>query len=480
MLTLRRQILFNAFKLFDLAGVLLWFLLAAAAEAHTTGDVSFVDFLAVRIKVQNFAIFIGFLFAWHAIFTSFDLYQSKRLASRKRELLDVVKATTLVAMVIVAAGMMFRIRMVNPVFISVFWVGTTGTMVLSRILLRMLLVQLRKRGRNLRHVVVVGTNSRALTFARKLESRLELGYRVIGFVDDGARAHSGEVKAAGYPMVAGFEDFSNYLKDHVVDEVAICLPMKSFYRQSAKIIAICEEHGVIVRLPAQLFDLKLAKSRMENLESDPVVTIYTGTLEGLPTLMKRAIDFCVSLILLTVLSPVFLAIAILMKVTSEGPVFFAQDRVGLNKRRFRLYKFRTMVKDAEKRMAELEHLNEVKGPAFKIKNDPRITPIGRFLRKTSIDELPQLFNVLKGDMSLVGSRPLPVRDYNGFDEDWHRRRFSVRPGITCLWQCTGRSNVSFENWMKLDMEYIDNWSLGLDFKILVQTIPAVLRGSGAA
>jgi len=281
-------------------------------------------------------------------------------------------------------------------------------------------------------------------------------------------------------MVAGFEDFSNYLKDHVVDEVAICLPMKSFYRQSAKIIAICEEHGVIVRLPAQLFDLKLAKSRMENLESDPVVTIYTGTMEGLPTLMKRAIDFCVSLILLTVLSPVFLAIAILMKITSEGPVFFAQDRIGLSKRRFKLYKFRTMVRDAETRMAELEHLNEVDGPAFKIKNDPRITPIGRFLRKASIDELPQLFNVLKGDMSLVGPRPLPIRDYEGFDEDWHRRRFSVRPGITCLWQCSGRSNVSFDQWMALDMQYIDTWSLGLDMKILIQTIPAVLKGSGAA
>ena len=167
-------------------------------------------------------------------------------------------------------------------------------------------------------------------------------------------------------------------------------------------------------------------------------------------------------------------------ITSPGPVFFVQERVGLNKRRFRLYKFRTMLKDAELKQAELESLNEVEGPVFKIKNDPRITPIGKFLRKMSIDELSQLINVLKGDMSLVGPRPLPVRDYNGFDQDWHRRRFSVRPGITCLWQVDGRSDIPFETWMELDMKYIDNWSLTLDLKILLRTLPAVLRGSGAA
>ena len=153
--------------------------------------------------------------------------------------------------------------------------------------------------------------------------------------------------------------------------------------------------------------------------------------------------------------------------------------MGLNKRRFKLYKFRTMTDGAEARQEELECFNEACGPVFKIKNDPRITRLGRFLRKTSIDELPQLFNVLKGDMSLVGPRPLPVRDYNGFSEDWQRRRFSVRPGITCLWQVNGRSNTSFEHWMELDMKYIDTWSFQLDLKILLLTIPAVLRGSGA-
>ncbi len=183
--------------------------------------------------------------------------------------------------------------------------------------------------------------------------------------------------------------------------------------------------------------------------------------------------------MIIILLPVFVAAALLIKLTSPGPVFFVQERVGYNKRRFKLYKFRTMVPGAEKKQKELEQLNEMSGPVFKIGKDPRITPIGKFLRKTSVDELPQIFNVLKGDMSIVGPRPLPVRDYEGFDQDWHRRRFSVYPGITCLWQINGRNQISFEEWMKLDMEYIDNWSLGLDLIILAKTIPAVLKGSGA-
>jgi len=193
----------------------------------------------------------------------------------------------------------------------------------------------------------------------------------------------------------------------------------------------------------------------------------------------RLLDVLVSLSCIICFAPILLITAILIKLTSPGPVFFAQRRLGLNKRVFSVYKFRTMVEGAEKKQAELERLNEVTGPVFKITNDPRITTIGRFLRKTSIDELPQLFNVLKGHMSLVGPRPLPLRDCRGFEKDWHRRRFSVRPGITCLWQISGRSSVHFERWMELDMEYIDRWSIWLDLKILFQTIPAVLKGSGA-
>ena len=269
------------------------------------------------------------------------------------------------------------------------------------------------------------------------------------------------------------------LRSSVVDEVVLALPVRSLHSRASEIAALCEEQGIVVRL-FDVLDLKSSRTRAEEFDGQHVITHYRGSLDGWAGFVKRGIDIAVSLLALIALSPVFLIAAILIKLTSRGPVMFVQKRLGLNKRHMHVHKFRTMVVDAEKQIKDLEHLNEVSGPVFKIKNDPRITPIGRILRKTSIDELPQLWDVLKGDMSLVGPRPLPVRDYEGFSEDWQRRRFSVRPGITCLWQVNGRSSIPFEQWMELDLQYIDKWSLWLDLEILLRTIPAVLRGSGAA
>jgi len=236
----------------------------------------------------------------------------------------------------------------------------------------------------------------------------------------------------------------------------------------------------IVRVVISMFDLQQQRVDSSELDVAHVTTYSTDLFEAWPMVCKRLLDILISSLSLILLAPIFLIVAILIKLDSTGPVFFVQDRVGLNKRRFRMYKFRTMAGDVEKRQSELESLNEADGPVFKIKNDPRVTRLGRFLRKASIDELPQFLNVLKGDMSLVGPRPLPVRDYQGFDQDSVRRRFSVRPGITCLWQVHGRSSTTFGRWMELDMQYINSWSLWLDLKILAKTVPAVLRGSGAA
>jgi exopolysaccharide biosynthesis polyprenyl glycosylphosphotransferase len=352
--------------------------------------------------------------------------------------------------------------------------------VTSRLALRWFLGVIRRRGRNLRHLLIVGTNRRALAFARRLEDTPELGYRILGFLDSREWDASGEFERSGHPLVGGVGDLPAILRRQVVDEVLVFLPLKSFYELGARIVRQCEEQGIRVTLPSSMFELTTAQATAQELEADPVVTIATRTITGGGAVFKRVIDVVSAAVLLVALAPLLLGVALVIKLTSPGPVLFSQERVGLNKRRFRMLKFRTMVADAERRMREVEHLNEASGPVFKIRNDPRVTRVGAVLRKTSIDELPQLLNVLTGDLSLVGPRPLPVRDYEGFDKDPHRRRFSVRPGITCLWQIGGRSDVSFERWMELDMEYIDNWSLWLDLKILFKTIPVVLRGTGAA
>jgi exopolysaccharide biosynthesis polyprenyl glycosylphosphotransferase len=261
------------------------------------------------------------------------------------------------------------------------------------------------------------------------------------------------------------------------------VPLRSFHNDASEIAIMCEQQGIMLHVLSDLFNLKNRLPRAEEVEGSHVITHSGGIGEGWPIVIKRAIDLTLSLALLIILAPLLLLAALLIKLTSPGPVFFVQKRVGFNKRVFSIYKFRTMVMDAEKKLQDIEHLNEVTGPVFKIKNDPRLTSVGKFLRKTSIDELPQFFNVLSGDMSLVGPRPLQLRDYELFTEageDWQRCRFSVRPGITCLWQVNGRSSLPFHKWMELDLQYVRNWSLWLDMQILAKTIPAVLRGSGAA
>jgi len=369
--------------------------------------------------------------------------------------------------------------MITPRFLVLYWIISTIAVVLSRLVLQYWLAEVRRHGRNLRYLLVLGTNPRAVEFVRKIEAAPERGYELLGFVDEGWPGLA-EFNSTNYKVVCDYAGLAEFLRRNVVDEVAIYLPLRSFYEHSAQVAALCEQHGIVMRFAADIFGLKTARSRTEEFEGDHHVAAYTGAREDWPMFVKRALDVAIASILIVLLAPLFIVVAFLIKFSSAGPIFFRQERLGLNKRRFSIHKFRTMVPNAEEMIAALEDQNEVSGPVFKIKNDPRITPIGKIMRRTSIDELPQLFNILKGDMSLVGPRPLPVRDYEGFNQDWQRRRFSVRPGITCLWQVNGRSAIPFEQWMRLDLQYMDEWSLWLDLKILARTIPAVLKGSGAA
>jgi exopolysaccharide biosynthesis polyprenyl glycosylphosphotransferase len=463
---------------FDLGMMALSFVVASVLASRPTTLGSLANFLSIRVKVQNIIIFLVLLFGWHVIFSAFGLYQSRRLNTRTKEGRDVLKGTLTGMLLLGLASVVFSIRMVTPVFLVAFWVVSSSMVLSGRLVLRYFLGWVRARGRNLRQILIVGTNPRAVRFAQAIESRLEFGYRLIGFVDeewDGI----GDFRKTGHSVVTNFQDFQCFLREHVVEEVALALPMKSCYPRASLIVAQCEEQGITVRFLPNIFDVRLVRSNQDDFDQDAVITLDSNPLEGWPVAIKRVLDVVISLAILILAAPLMLIAAMLIKYDSPGPILFSQERVGLNKRRFHMYKLRTMISNAEKRQAELERRNEADGPVFKIKDDPRVTLVGKLLRKTSIDELPQLFNVLKGEMSLVGPRPLPLRDFAGFSQDWHRRRFSVRPGITCLWQINGRSSVPFDRWMDLDMHYIDHWSLWLDLKILAKTIPAVLRGAGA-
>lgn len=476
-----RKTLSNLVKVLDIAVVLLCFGLATLTVSHIfSSSVSLSEFLAYRIKIQNFIIFSGILLMWHRVFGFFDLYESRRLSRQRDEVKDIVKATSVGTILMYAVAIAFHVTMINYVFVGVFWVSLSFITAANRLTVRYVLRQVRIKGKNLRNILIVGSNDAAVQFANKIERSPWLGYRILGFVDE---QWMGLKKFAekGYSLVCNFEGMRKFLRTNVVDEVVVTLPLRSCHSYASEVAELCEEQGIPVRVVSNIFDLKHARSKAEDFEGESHITHSTGiVVAGWPAIIKWVMDFSVSLLLVIFFSPVFLITALLIKLTSPGPVFFMQERLGLNKRRFRIYKFRTMTADAESRMKEVEHLNELSGPVFKIKSDPRITTLGKFLRSTSIDELPQLFNVLRGDMSLVGPRPMAVRDYEGFNEDWQRRRFSVRPGITCLWQVLGRNSIPFEKWMELDLQYIDRWSLWLDFQILAKTIPAVLKGSGAS
>jgi len=466
-------------KISDLLLVVLSYGLTTVFMIDTAGNISLTQFLSMRMKVSNFLIFGLALFLCHLMFCICSPYRSRRLSSRRSELLDVSKATTSCALTLLAIGSIFSVRMITPLFLAIFLIVSTAVLCASRLLLRAVLAQMRVHGRNLRHMLILGTNPRAIEFALRINESSERGYHVLGFIDNDWPGLM-KFKDTGFHLISDCDGLAEFLRHNVVDEVANFLPLGSFYRNFSEVANLCEQHGIIMRFNPDMFGLKRARWHAEEFGGKHYIATYTGSDEGWPLVVKRTLDIAISSALLVVSAPLMAAVALAIKLTSPGPVFFLQERVGLNKRRFRVFKFRTMVPDAEKLMPKLVDKNEVSGPVFKIKRDPRITPIGKLLRRSSIDELPQLLNVLKGDMSLVGPRPLPVRDYEGFSEDWQRRRFSVKPGITCLWQVNGRSDISFDRWMLLDLQYMDEWSLWLDMKILAKTIPAVMKGSGAA
>ena len=326
------------------------------------------------------------------------------------------------------------------------------------------------------YVMVVGTGERAIRLARVVEDSAKYGVRLRGFFSESAGGPA-EISLGAVHRVYPVADLPSFLRQQVVDEIIFAVGSESL-ADLEEVFLLCDQEGVRTRVAVDFFPHVNSTVSLDRLESTPLLTFSAAPDDEIRLLVKRVTDFAIASAGLLVLSPLMAAVAILIRLTSPGPAIFTQTRCGLNGRQFRFHKFRSMCENAEQLKPALAHLS-TRQTAFKIPDDPRLTPVGRYLRRFSVDEWPQLWNVLRGDMSLVGPRPAVPSEVEHYQR-WQRRRLRMRPGLTCLWAVSGRDNVDFDSWMKLDMQYIDNWSLGLDWKILLRTIPRVLTGHGAS
>jgi exopolysaccharide biosynthesis polyprenyl glycosylphosphotransferase len=472
----RRTATLSLLKLCDLTVVAMTFILAIATTQRGLHPGEWRDVLELRVTVQNALFIAAYVGAWHFVLKGWGLYRSFRLAPAARELRRLAIAVTMAALPLWPAGQLLDFEYVNASFLVAFMCMTFASLAVERRVIRAFARMLRRRGMNLRSAVIVGDVAGVAETSASLMQRSDLGYSVVESIE------LANGRADGLSPIEQIDDAKTRIDALIdragLDEVFIVLPLDGSDPSIRELISHCEEQGIMVRVLTRIADLNWARVIVDEVAGQPVLSITSGPPDSFGLLLKRAIDVTIAVVGLLACLPIFIAVAIAIKLDSRGPVFFCQERVGLNRRRFTTYKFRTMVPDALVQQESIEHLNEADGPVFKIKNDPRITRVGEFLRRTSIDELPQLFNVLKDEMSLVGPRPLPVRDVNRMDIRWHKRRFAVKPGITCLWQARSRE-PRFDEWIQADMEYIDQWSLALDLKILLRTIPAVLHRNGA-
>ncbi len=411
---------------------------------------------------------------WSALFFYTGTYRFSYAKSPMRELVRIWAAVVIGMFCLGAVVFLSRSFYFSRLFLATFGAVNITLLTLGRISIYLWARSGRKSTHNRRNIVIVGTGEDARNIAETIERHSNWGLRFLGFVTPDRSIATDPRDGRVLGSVGEIQDI---VERYFVDEVIFALS-RDRVEDMEDVFLLLEDLGINARLVLNIFPHMISRVHLDELENIPLLTFTTIPTNEFALMVKRVIDVCVSAMLLLLFSPFIAAIAVLIKATSPGPVIFIQRRCGLNGRVFNMYKFRSMYIDAEERVHELKEANEVDGPVFKMKRDPRITPIGMFLRRTSLDELPQLWNVLKGDMSMVGPRP-PLPEEVAKYERWQRRRLSMKPGLTCIWQISGRSKISFQEWMRLDLQYIDNWSLWLDLKIIFKTIPAVLSGRGA-
>lgn len=402
---------------------------------------------------------------------NFQLYSTDRSLSIPQEAFKVLRAVVYSAILLAVIIFVLKIAFFSRLVFVAVTISLFINLSLWRIIKRVLIRYRISKGFYNYNVLIIGAGKTGKELIEEVKYNPYLGLKVVGFLDD---FKTGEVN--GYSILGKIDSLEKIIKTKFVDEIYITIPSQRSI--VSKILSKAKALGKTVRILADNFEIPMYRLKINYIGFFPLVSYYESGLHGTDSFIKRMLDLIIAASVLIMLLPVILIVAFLIKIDTSGPVLYVSKRSGRKGKVFNFYKFRSMCKDADKEKEALRHRSEVKGPIFKIKKDPRITRVGSFLRKYSLDELPQLINVLRGDMTIVGPRPLPVDESNQCEE-WQMRRLEVRPGITCMAQVRGRSDISFYKWMKWDLWYVDNWTLSLDFKILFWTIPAILKRRGA-
>lgn len=439
--------------------------------------------LSLNSSVPYLFIYILSIISCHISLRLFGSYDSVRNQKFSQIFSKIIKTSLTGTTGIIFVMYLLHMDAVSRLFLAFFTLSLIFFFTATKSFLYYTLRYNRHRDYNTRKILIIGTRSRAVELITEILRNPASGYRISGCLETADQKESvGKIVFENIAITGTMDDFNNILLTEAIDEIIFAIPLKKI-EKIHEYILFAENMGIKVRIMPDfqiqriMYYPETAKIYIDSFLGMPTMSLSSAPSKDTELLGKSIIDYTVASLGVIFLSPLLLLISLAIKLTSKGPVLFTQTRCGLNGRHFTLYKFRTMVANAEELKKELSSDNEMDGPVFKMKNDPRITSIGHFLRKTSLDELPQLFNILKGEMSLVGPRPpLPseVEQYH----IWQRRKLSMKPGLTCIWQVSGRNDVSFDRWMEMDLEYIDNWSLLLDFKLLGLTAREVTFGGG--
>lgn len=440
-------------------------LLGIESNAHKDVIATFGSFRSLEI-----GIVIGLI----AIFALRGLYGIRLTGSWFRQTWSIISSATLGLAFLITYYFVFQPQSSSRLIVLFVWATAIVVLCTARLIVSSAMGILYRLGLGETRLLVVGSGRLGKMIMQHIVANPNLGYNIVGFLHDMNEPPS---DFGRFKMLGTLDDLGMVIRSMQIDEVIIALP-SHLHQQSIRSVRLCERLGTSFKLVPDLYELSLSRIDMEAIEGIPLIGIKQVSINSMQQIVTRIADIIVALLILIIGFPIWLCIALAILLSSAGPILYKQTRIGLNGRPFKVYKFRSMYKNADARLAELMPHNEVPGPLFKIKDDPRITPVGKFLRLTSFDEIPQLFNVINGEMSLVGPRP-PLPHEVAQYEEWQKGRLAIKPGMTGLWQVRGRSDISFDEGVLMDLYYIENWSLRLYFQILLRTIPAVLFHRGA-